>query len=107
MTRGAPLPARDSTRTSPAPSRRDALRWAGLAGLGVAGAGTLGACANRAEPPPARDLITPTTVDPPLVDGMITSDVERRSEERRVGKECRSRWARAKSAAADARSRSI
>src|SRR5690625_7942053 len=28
-------------------------------------------------PPPARDLITPTTVDPPLVDGMITSDVER------------------------------
>ncbi|HJB09569.1 MAG TPA: hypothetical protein H9786_03400 [Candidatus Brachybacterium merdavium] len=77
MTRGAPLPARDSTRTSPAPSRRDALRWAGLAGLGVAGAGTLGACANRAEPPPARDLITPTTVDPPLVDGMITSDVER------------------------------
>src|SRR5690625_5851007 len=70
MTRGAPLPARDSTRTSPAPSRRDALRWAGLAGLGVAGAGTLGACANRAEPPPARDLITPTTVDPPLVDGI-------------------------------------
>lgn len=77
MTRGASLPARKTPRTPTAPSRRDALRWAGLAGLGAAGVGGLSACGSRAQPPAARDLVTPTTIDPPLVDGVITSDVER------------------------------